>query len=89
MYADEKLKEFVVDCAENDDLKAELMNDPRGTLLKNGIEVVDGMEVEVVQNSLNKIYLVLPASVDDDVVGQSTRSTSNTCAGGLTGTSCW
>lgn len=71
--------------------KEALMADPKSTLAELGIQAEADVEIEIVQNTSKKVYLVLPAEVaveastDEDIestvgpIGRSTCSRSYSC----------
>ena len=51
----------------NPSLKTRLQENPHDTLLEFGIQVPEGVEVEIVENTAQKFYLVLPAPGEQPV----------------------
>ena len=49
----------------DDAFKARFMSDPKGVLAEKGIEMPDGMNVEVVENTDNMVHITLPAAPAD------------------------
>lgn len=62
-------------CWKDDALKARFMSDPKSVLVEHGLSVPDGMNVTVVENTDNNIYITMPAtpgdvaSLSDDELG--------------------
>ncbi len=51
----------------DDDLKAELLSDPLKIFKENGIEVPDGIEVRMVENTTDTIHFILPPEPSDEL----------------------
>jgi hypothetical protein len=51
-------------CWKDDALKARFMADPKAVLAERGIEMPDGMDVTVVENSDNTVHITLPMAPD-------------------------
>jgi hypothetical protein len=47
-------------CWKDEALKARFMSDPKSVLKDYGLEVPDGMDVKVVENADNCVYITLP-----------------------------
>ncbi len=47
-------------CWKDDALKARFMSDPKAVLAEHGINVPEGMNVNVVENSDNTVHITLP-----------------------------
>ena len=47
-------------CWKDDALKARFMSDPKAVLAEHGINVPEGMDVNVVENSDNTVHITLP-----------------------------
>jgi hypothetical protein len=61
----------------DDDFKQRLMVDPRGVLAEFGIEVPEGTDINVVEDTARVRHLVLPPSpanelTDEDLAGSNT-----------------
>ena len=52
---------------QDDAFKQALLNNPRATIENEGIEVPEGMEVVVVEQTENRIVLVLPPAPEGDL----------------------
>lgn len=60
---EEQMKQYskiVAKCWADADYKAKLIADPNGTLRADGITVPGGIEVRIVENSPQVVYVVLP-----------------------------
>lgn len=80
--------EVVARASSDDDFRAKLTADPRAVLTEAGINVPEGKTINVVQNTANESYLVLP---DPETAGDELLTRSS---GGATGCSacsmtCW
>ena len=49
-------------CWKDEALKARLMADPKAVLAQHGMDVPDGMDVKVVENAANCVYITMPAA---------------------------
>ena len=56
-----QLAELFAACWKDEALKARFMNDPKAVLAEYGMDVPDGMDVKVVENSDNCVHITLPA----------------------------
>jgi hypothetical protein len=54
------LTDLFAACWKDDALKARFMADPKAVLAERGIEMPDGMDVTVVENSDNTVHITLP-----------------------------
>ena len=54
------LAEIVVACWKDDSLKARFMSDPKAVLSERGVEVPDGLDVKVVENTAEHVHITLP-----------------------------
>ena len=74
----EELEKEIIKKAQSDkDFKKALVDNPKGTLGKLGVQVPENVEVKVVEESANVVYLVLPYNPDE-----LTDEQLNTVAGG-------
>ena len=55
------LTDLFAACWKDDALKARFMADPKAVLAEYGIDVPDGMDVNVVENSDNTVHITMPA----------------------------
>ncbi|RPG14811.1 MAG: NHLP leader peptide family natural product precursor [Phycisphaera sp. TMED9] len=49
-------------CWKDDALKARFISDPKAVLSEHGLEVPDGIDVKVVENSDNCVHIAMPAA---------------------------
>ena len=47
-------------CWKDEALKARFMSDPKAVLLEHGMEVPEGIDVKVVENSENCVHITMP-----------------------------
>ena len=59
-----QLAELFAACWKDDALKARFMADPRAVLAERGIEMPDGIDVTVVENTDNTVHITLPVPPD-------------------------
>ncbi len=52
---------------EDDDFKAHLLSDPMKVFKENGIEVPDGIEVRMVENTAETTHFILPPAPGDEL----------------------
>ena len=55
-----QLAELFAACWKDDILKQRFMNDPKQVLAEYGMDVPDGMDVKVVENSDNCVHITMP-----------------------------
>ena len=55
-----KLAELFAACWKDEALKARFMSDPKSVLAEYGMDVPDGMDVKVVENSDNCVHITMP-----------------------------
>ena len=55
-----QLAELFAACWKDEALKARFMNDPKAVLAEYGMNVPDGMDVKVVENSDNTVHITMP-----------------------------
>ena len=78
-----QLAELFAACWKDEALKARFMNDPKAVLAEYGMDVPDGMDVNVVENTDNTVHITMPAppsghtELSDDELSNA--------AGGVTG----
>ena len=58
------LTDLLAACWKDDALKARFMADPKAVLAERGIEMPEGMDVNVVENSDNTVHITLPVPPD-------------------------
>ena len=56
--------ELFAACWKDDALKARFMADPKTVLAEHGIDVPDGINVNVVENSDNTVHITMPQAPD-------------------------
>ena len=76
-----KLAELFAACWKDDAVKQRFMSDPKAVLSEYGMEVPDGMNVNVVENADNTVHITMPAP-PRGYQGLSDEELSN-AAGGL------
>ena len=54
--------QLFTECWKDDALKARFMSDPKAVLAERGIDVPDGIDVNVVENSDNTVHITMPAT---------------------------
>jgi hypothetical protein len=57
-----KLAALFAACWKDEALKARFMADPKAVLAEYGIDVPDGIDVNVVENSDNTVHITMPAA---------------------------
>ena len=56
-----KLAELFAACWKDDAVKQRFMSDPKAVLSEYGMEVPDGMNLNVVENADNTVHITMPA----------------------------
>jgi hypothetical protein len=56
-----KLAELFAACWKDEALKARFMSDPKAVLKEHGLDVPDNLDVKVVENADDCVYITLPA----------------------------
>lgn len=64
---------------EDEAFKAELLSDPMKVFKENGIDVPDGIEVRMVENTAETMHFILPPEPSDELTDEQLGET----AGGL------
>ncbi|MGA2082257.1 MAG: NHLP leader peptide family RiPP precursor [Holophaga sp.] len=72
----------------DEEFKAALMADPRAALKAQGIEVPEGVTLNVLENSDNVINLVLPKAPEMGLTEETLGTTSMDRCGGCGGCGC-
>ena len=75
------LTDLFAACWKDDALKARFMADPKAVLAERGIEMPDGMDVTVVENTDNTVHITLPMAPDGHAE-LSDEELSNAAGGG-------
>ena len=68
----------------DDNFKAELMSDPMKVFCKNGIEVPEGIEVRMVENTADTMHFILPPEPSSELTDEELEGASGgieLCAG--------
>jgi hypothetical protein len=52
---------IIARCWEDDEFKKRLMSDPATVLKQNGVDVANGIQIRVLENTDKVLYLTLPA----------------------------
>ena len=60
-----QLAELFAACWKDEELKARFMSDPKAVLTEYGLDVPDGIDVNVVENSDNTVHITMPAGPTD------------------------
>ena len=58
------LTDLFAACWKDDALKARFIADPKAVLAERGIEMPDGIDVNVVENSDNTVHITMPMAPD-------------------------
>lgn len=69
----EILQGVAAEALDNDDFRRELMADPKAVLRSRKLNVDDDVEIEVVQNTPERVYFVLPSRREDEDFDPSQR----------------
>ena len=75
------MAELFAACWKDEALKARFMSDPKAVLAERGIEMPDGMDVKVVENSDNTVHITMPMAPDGHEA-LSMEELSNVAGGG-------
>jgi hypothetical protein len=59
-----QLAELFAACWKDESLKQRFMSDPKAVLAEYGMDVPDGIDVKVVENSDNTVHITMPAPPD-------------------------
>jgi len=62
-----QLVDLFAACWKDEALKQRFMSDPRVVLAEYGIDVPDGMDVNVVENTDNTVHITLPMKPSDEL----------------------
>ena len=73
-------------CWKDDALKQRFMNDPKQVLAEYGMDVPDGMDVKVVENSDNTVHITMPMAprgneLSDEALSAAAGGTLNAFGG--------
>ena len=74
-------------CWKDEALKARFMADPKAVLAEYGMDVPDGIDVNVVENSDNTVHITMPAAPDG--YGDLSDEELTNVAGGTISAACY
>ena len=80
-------------CWKDEALKARFLSDPKAVLAEYGIDVPDGINVNVVENSDNTVHITMPQApvgaggLSDEELSNAAGGTHQWCCGGTKATS--
>ncbi len=75
------LAQLFAACWKDEALKARFMADPKAVLKEHGLDVPDGIDVKVVENSDSHVHLTLPAKPSVDLSDEElSNAAGGTCA---------
>ncbi len=76
-------QQIIAKCWADESFKQHLMADPGGTLKQEGMEVPEGMTIQVVENTCHVFHLVIPKQPtdlsDEDLAGAAAGYYSGRC----------
>ena len=61
-----KMNALIAACWKDDALKQRFLSDPHAVLAEHGMDVPEGMNVNVVENTDTTVHITLPAAPDTD-----------------------
>ena len=62
------MAELFAACWKDEALKARFMSDPKAVLAEHGLDVPDGIDVNVVENSDNTVHITMPKTPADAAI---------------------
>ena len=71
-----QLMELFAACWRDDALKARFLAEPRAVLDEYGLEVPEGVDVKVVENAPDRVYITFPRGTDRSRGAQRRRAQS-------------
>ncbi len=75
---------------ENEAFKQELLSNPKAVFAReSGQELPTNLEVEVIEETANKVYLVLPTNPAPDITKELSEEALEAVAGGVSGCTLW
>ena len=89
-----QLADLFAACWKDEALKQRFMADPKAVLAEYGMDVPDGIDVNIVENTDNTVHITMPAppsggmDLSDDELSNAAGGTAAAC-GELTGTPAW
>lgn len=60
-----KIGQLIAKCWSDDSFKQKLLSDPKSVLKENGVDIPEGLEVKLVENTDKVFHLVIPAKPDE------------------------
>jgi len=60
-----KMQQIIAKCWSDEAFKEKLIADPHATLVAEGVEIPEGVNINVLTNTADTNYLVIPAKPDD------------------------
>ncbi|MGI2903280.1 NHLP leader peptide family RiPP precursor [Tolypothrix sp. VBCCA 56010] len=75
---------------EDENFKQELLSNPKAVFAReSGEELPKDLEIEVIQETANKVYLVLPTNPAPDITKELSEEALEAVAGGVSGCTLW
>jgi hypothetical protein len=81
-----KMNTLIAACWKDDALKQRFLSDPHAVLAEHGMDVPEGMNVNVVENTDNAVHVTLPAAPEGHA--ELSDEELESAAGGLTTSVC-
>ena len=78
------LQELQVRAATDPDFRFALIADPRGTLAGEGIEIPNGLEVEIIEATATKVPIVIPPAFEGELTEEMMEAASGGASGPIT-----
>ena len=84
-----KMNTLIAACWKDDALKQRFLSDPHAVLAEHGMDVPEGINVNVVENTDNTVHVTLPAAptahadLSDEELANAAGGESNWCGGFL------
>ena len=60
-----QMQQIIAKCWSDEAFKEKLVADPRATLAADGVEIPEGVKINVLSNTADTFHLVIPAMPDD------------------------
>jgi hypothetical protein len=89
-----KMNALIAACWKDDALKQRFLSDPHAVLAEHGMDVPEGMNVNVVENTDNTVHVTLPAAptangdLSDEELENAAGGTLSLVASWCIGTNC-